>query len=391
MDMTVTTIRQHLIDPELCVRCNGCEDTCGQQAITHNHRNYVIDMDRCNACMDCIEQCPTGAADHWRVVPTGQVYSLQEQLTWDALPMQEDLGTGQDGLDTVHSMAPASAPLPVVGRYTRETPLMARVVSNERVTSSAADSDIHHVVLSMGEGACPLVEGQSIGILPPGMDAQGVAHAMRLYSAASPRTGEDGRPGDVALTVKRVLSVDEQGNTVRGVSSNFLCDLAVGDELRIVGPFGNNFLLPDDPSTKLALVATGTGIAPMRAMIERRLATGSATAESLMLIYGGRTPQEMPYLDRLTALHGQAIELHQAVSRVAGQPKRYVQDVVVGEGDKLLRWLREGNGYLFACGLKGMEPGIMSALESACQRAGLDWPQVQQQLKAEHRLHFETY
>ena len=47
-------IRQHLIDPEICIRCNTCEATCPVGAITHDDRNYVVRADVCEQCMACI-------------------------------------------------------------------------------------------------------------------------------------------------------------------------------------------------------------------------------------------------------------------------------------------------------------------------------------------------
>ena len=41
-------IKQHLIDPEICIRCNTCEATCPVDAITHDSRNYVVDASKCN-------------------------------------------------------------------------------------------------------------------------------------------------------------------------------------------------------------------------------------------------------------------------------------------------------------------------------------------------------
>src|SRR6516225_267567 len=60
--------KQHLIDPEICIRCNTCEATCPVGAVTHNDANYVVDAEKCNSCMDCIAPCPTGSIDNWRVV-----------------------------------------------------------------------------------------------------------------------------------------------------------------------------------------------------------------------------------------------------------------------------------------------------------------------------------
>jgi benzoyl-CoA 2,3-dioxygenase component A len=80
-------IKQHLIDPEICIRCNTCEATCPVGAITHDDRNYVVDASKCNACLDCISPCPTGSIDNWRMVPQGAgVHPVADQLLWDELP-----------------------------------------------------------------------------------------------------------------------------------------------------------------------------------------------------------------------------------------------------------------------------------------------------------------
>ncbi len=84
MDMTDTiVIKQHLIDPEICIRCNTCEATCPVGAITHDSRNYVVDADKCNFCMACVPPCPTGSIDNWRTMPKVTAYSVADQLTWD--------------------------------------------------------------------------------------------------------------------------------------------------------------------------------------------------------------------------------------------------------------------------------------------------------------------
>jgi benzoyl-CoA 2,3-dioxygenase component A len=79
-------IKQHLIDPQICIRCNTCESIRPSGAITHDASNYVIDATKCKLCMACIEPCPTGAIDGWRTRPRSKAYSIQEQLGWDALP-----------------------------------------------------------------------------------------------------------------------------------------------------------------------------------------------------------------------------------------------------------------------------------------------------------------
>ena len=84
-------IRQHLIDPEVCIRCNTCEETCPIDAITHDDRNYVVDPNICNGCNACVPPCPTGSIDHWRIIPKVAAYSVDDQLTWDELPPQQEI------------------------------------------------------------------------------------------------------------------------------------------------------------------------------------------------------------------------------------------------------------------------------------------------------------
>src|SRR6516225_2118402 len=80
--------KQHLIDPEICIRCNTCEQACPIGAVTHDDSNYVVDVEKCNFCMDCISPCPTGAIDNWRLV--ANAYPLETQFSWNELPAQEE-------------------------------------------------------------------------------------------------------------------------------------------------------------------------------------------------------------------------------------------------------------------------------------------------------------
>src|SRR5437870_1238744 len=88
-------LKQHVIDPEICIRCNTCEETCPVNAVTHDGNNYVVDATICNHCMDCISPCPTGSIDNWRVVT--RPYTLEEQFSWGELPAQQDLPEASAG------------------------------------------------------------------------------------------------------------------------------------------------------------------------------------------------------------------------------------------------------------------------------------------------------
>jgi benzoyl-CoA 2,3-dioxygenase component A len=415
-------IRQHLIDPEICIRCNTCEATCPVGAVTHDDRNYVVDADKCNFCMACIPPCPTGSIDNWRVMPRVQAYSTTEQLTWDELPVElsaealAEGGVAPEVLTEAISDALAStlqgggsisaqhgASLPpwssahaytnLYGPKAAQTSITATVTGNVRVTDAGHQYDTHHIVLDFGQMPFPVLEGQSVGIIPPGTDANGRAHHARQYSIASPRNGE--RPGynNLSLTIKRVLE-DHQGQPVRGVGSNYMCDLQVGDTVQVIGPFGASFLMPNHPRSHLVMICTGTGSAPMRAMTEwrRRLrASGKFEGGRLMLFFGARTQQELPYFGPLQNLPKDFIDINLAFSRTPGAPKRYVQDVMRERAADLSALLADGNAYFYVCGLKSMEEGVMMALRDVAQQAGLNWNALSDSLRTEGRLHLETY
>jgi len=423
MDMATTVvIKQHLIDPEVCIRCNTCESICPVKAITHDSRNYVVDAAKCNLCMDCISPCPTGSIDNWRTMPRVKAYTLDEQLGWDALPAElsaEQLaaeGVPADAAPAIEPVPPVlpaaesgettfsaaaygatvppwSAAHPYTNLYGTKQPTAATVVGNVRVTQVGREYDTHHIMLDFGALPFPVLEGQSIGVLPPGTDAQGRPHHARQYSVASPRNGE--RPGynNLSLAVKRVLE-DHQGKPVRGVASNYMCDLKVGDKVQVIGPFGASFLMPNHPRSNIVMICTGTGSAPMRAMTEwrRRLrATGKFEGGKLMLFFGARTKEELPYFGPLQSLPKDFIDINFAFSRTPGQPKRYVQDAMRERAIDLAVLLKDPSTFIYVCGLKSMEDGVVLALRDVAQQAGMTWEALTAALKVEGRLHLETY
>ena len=422
---SATLIRQHLIDPEICIRCNTCEATCPSKAITHDDRNYVVDASKCNLCMDCVSPCPTGAIDNWRMAASVKPYTLAEQLSWDELPAelaaealaaahgaansgspslpaalkQPQAKTGPDGqaqFDAAEfnaTLPPWSAAHPYVNLHGPKNPTRASVVGNVRVTEVGKEYDTHHIVLDFGTMPFPVLEGQSIGIVPPGQDAHGKPHHARQYSVASPRNGE--RPGynNLSLTVKRVLA-DHQGRPVRGVASNHLCDLKIGDGVQVIGPFGASFLMPNHPRSNIVMICTGTGSAPMRAMTEwrRRLrASGKFEAGKLMLFFGARSKEELPYFGPLQNLPKDFIDINFAFSRTPGQPRRYVQDLMRERAADLAALLKDANTCIYVCGLKAMEVGVLQALRDVAIQHGLAWDRLAAALRSEGRLHLETY
>ena len=424
MTTEAVLIQQHLIDPEICIRCNTCEATCPVGAITHDSRNYVVDADKCNLCMACVPPCPTGSIDNWRSMPKVKAYSVEEQLTWDDLPAAlseaelQAMGISGDAVLAATSAEPAPAqavnvsgeavfnsaaygatlpPWSAAHAYTNlygpKSPTTATVVGNFKVNEAGTTNETHHIVIDFGSMPFPVLEGQSVAIVPPGVDASGKPHHARQYSIASPRNGERAGYNNVSLTVKRVIE-DHQGQPVHGVCSNYLCDVKVGDAIQVIGPFGSSFLMPNHPKSNIVMICTGTGSAPMRGMTEwrRRLRqTGKFEGGKLMLFFGARTQQELPYFGPLQKLPKDFIDINFAFSRTPGQPKRYVQDAMRERAADLVALLKDPNTYFYVCGLKSMEEGVVLALHDVATQAGLDWETLGSSLKKEGRLHLETY
>jgi benzoyl-CoA 2,3-dioxygenase component A len=211
--MAVTVIKQHLIDPEICIRCNTCEATCPVGAITHDSRNYVVDA--ASATVHGLHLAlPHRQHRQLAHHAAGAAYSVEEQLTWDELPAElspEQLAeAGCDptpqrpapppaggraraaGQAAAFNSAQYGATLPpwsaahaytnLYGPKAAEKSVTATVVGNVRVTEVGRDYDTHHVVLDFGSHALPgagrPVASASSRRAP---DANGRPHHARQY------------------------------------------------------------------------------------------------------------------------------------------------------------------------------------------------------------------
>jgi benzoyl-CoA 2,3-dioxygenase component A len=387
--------KQHLIDPEICIRCNTCEATCPIGAITHDANNYVVDASICNFCMDCVSPCPTGSIDNWFTV--NNPFSLEDQFSWLELPPKPpEAPQNSDALDAevealfdaAHAgaggrvTAPASAAKPRINLFNRANPAIAKVTGNLRLTAEHTESDVRHIILDFGTVAFPVLEGQSIGVVPPGKDASGNPHTMRLYSIASPRDGERPNTNNLALTVKRVDG---------GVASNWLCDLRLGDKIEVIGPFGATFLMPDDQDADILMICTGTGAAPFRGFTERRRRTAPTARGELHLYFGARTPEELPYFGPLQKLPKTLLNQQLVYSRLPDAEKEYVQHRMHKNAAEIAKLLKSQTLHIYMCGLKGLETGVESALTEIATANNMNWPLIRENLKNSGRFHVETY
>ena len=157
-----------------------------------------------------------------------------------------------------------------VNIYRPKTPYEGTVIENYNLLKEGAIGRVNHITFDLKDSDPFLnyVEGQSIGIMPAGEDSNGKPHKLRLYSIASTRHGDNFEGNTVSLCVRQ-LQYEKDGETINGVCSTYLCDIKPGDKVKITGPVGKEMLLPDEEDSNIIMLATGTGIAPMRAYLRR--------------------------------------------------------------------------------------------------------------------------
>ena len=285
--------------------------------------------------------------------------------------------------------------------YRQTEPLKAICIENTRLTPEDSPNDVRHMVFSLDKNqngpVYHYLDGQSAGILPPGSTADGKNHKLRLYSIASPGCGDDGEGKTLSLCVKRVLFNDPNtGEEVKGVCSNFICDLKPGDTVDMTGPVGKSFLLPETKDANVIMFATGTGIAPFRGFLKTRYEKRNSENGQYWLFFGVQKHVDLLYHDWLQNLCTEegTFYLKTALSReeqTADGQKMYIQNRLLEYRKEVLELLQQPNTYLYMCGLKGMEGGISDAIQKACEECGVDWPELYGKLKAEKRWHVEVY
>lgn len=284
-------------------------------------------------------------------------------------------------------------------------PAMATVLGRVPLITAEAPGDIQHVLMQLPEGMHYL-EGQSISIIPPGLNEKGKPHKPRLYSIASTRYGELLDGNTVSLCVRRAEYIDPATGvadpTKAGVCSNYLCDITPGSSVKVAGPVGKSMLLPQDyQDTDLILVATGTGVAPFRSFLRRLFAENTVASHMYngraWLVLGVPVSGGLLYHDEFEEMvqnHGDQLQVTYAISREMQNRqggKLYVQDVLAQNARVVLQRLNQG-AHIYFCGLKGMMPGILDAFEQVVsQDHGLDWNSYLSQLKKNGQWHVEVY
>ena len=194
--------------------------------------------------------------------------------------------------------------------------------------------------------------------------------AGRLYSIASSILAH---PNEVHLTVGTVR-YEAFGREKKGVCSTFISDM--WDEGATAGVYfhhNKNFKLPKDGSLPVIMIGPGTGIAPFRAFIEERVATG-ATGKNWLFFGDQHEASDFLYKSEWDAYleSGALSKLDSAFSRDQAE-KIYVQDRMRENAAEIWEWISAG-GYFYVCGdASRMAKDVNTALiDIAAEHGGMD-------------------
>ncbi len=215
----------------------------------------------------------------------------------------------------------------------------------------------------------------------------------RLYSISS---SPEAHPGEVHLTVAAVR-YEAHGRAKQGVCSGWLADRVTPGEtpVPVFVQKSHGFRLPDDLARPIIMVGPGTGIAPFRAFLEERRATG-ATGENWLFFGDQQRASDFLYEEELTAWSkdGLLTRLDLAFSRDQAE-KIYVQDRMREHAGELWRWLEDG-AHFYVCGdakrmAKDVDAMLHAVIENAGGRTKDQAVEYVAALKAEKRYQRDVY
>jgi sulfite reductase (NADPH) flavoprotein alpha-component len=212
----------------------------------------------------------------------------------------------------------------------------------------------------------------------------------RLYSiSSSPKA----HPGEVHLTVGAVR-YEKHGRNRKGVASTFLADRA-GDLVRVFVQQSHGFRPPTNGDAPMIMVGPGTGIAPFRAFLEERVATG-AKGKNWLFFGDQKRSTDFLYEEQLAAWQksGFLTRLDLAFSRDQAE-KVYVQTRMLEHASELWKWLEEG-GHFYVCGdasrmAKDVDDALHKVIETAGGKSADDAKAYVAKMKSDKRYQRDVY
>jgi sulfite reductase (NADPH) flavoprotein alpha-component len=212
----------------------------------------------------------------------------------------------------------------------------------------------------------------------------------RLYSISSSLKAH---PNQVHFTID-VVRYESHGRTRKGVCSSFLAERAEGVPIPVF-PNASKFRLPEDSDTPIIMVGPGTGVAPFRAYLQERQATG-AKGKSWLFFGSQKASCNYFYEDEFEQLmkDGALTRIDCAFSRDQTE-KVYVQDRMLQNAAEIWKWLNEG-AHFFVCGdARRMAKDVDAALRKIVQEHGGksvdDANEFVEKLKSDKRYKRDVY
>ena len=214
----------------------------------------------------------------------------------------------------------------------------------------------------------------------------------RLYSiSSSPKA----HPGQVHLTVN-VVRYESLARKRKGVCSTFLADRALASgKIPVYVHTNAKFRPPDAADAPMIMVGPGTGIAPFRAFLQERRASG-ARGRNWLFFGDQRAATDFMYREELEAMQreGTLARLDTAFSRDQGE-KIYVQHRMRERARELFEWL-EGGAFFYVCGdaklmAKDVDAALHEVIQTAGKRTAEQAAEYVNRLKAEQRYQRDVY
>jgi sulfite reductase (NADPH) flavoprotein alpha-component len=189
----------------------------------------------------------------------------------------------------------------------------------------------------------------------------------RLYSVAS---SLNAYPDQVHFIVD-VVRYESNGRLRKGVASSFLAERADDVPVPVFPSVAKHFHLPDDPDTPIIMVGPGTGVAPFRAYLQERKATGAKGKN--WLFFGSQHERcDFAYGDEFRAFTNEGLltRLDCAWSRDQAE-KIYVQHRMKDNAAEIWKWLDAEGAHFFVCGdAKRMAKDVDAILRKIVQEQG---------------------
>ena len=214
----------------------------------------------------------------------------------------------------------------------------------------------------------------------------------RLYSISSSQRVH----GDTVHLTVAAVRYETHGRPRKGVASVFLAE-RVGESVPVPLFFhsAKHFRLPENPALPVIMVGPGTGIAPFRAFLQERQATG-ATGKNWLFFGDQKAAYDYLYREELEAMQASGVltRLDTAFSRDQGE-KIYVQQRMLENAEEVYRWLEEG-GYFYVCGdasrmAKDVDAALHKIVETAGHKTSEEAAQYVEALKKAKRYRRDVY